>query len=113
MCVCVCVRLIWAAAARTRASNGRREKEQVKQSQGQGEEDEGIELTLEDEFERKMDSKLDKIGGALSKLGNLAGDMGAELQYQSRVLIPELDARVEMSKDRTRDLDKRTRRLAR
>ncbi|GAB5356021.1 hypothetical protein AAMO2058_000255300 [Amorphochlora amoebiformis] len=68
-------------------------------------------LTLEDAFDRKMDSKLDKLGGALSKLGNLAGDMNTELRYQSRVLIPELDSRVEMSHERTKHMNKRTRKL--
>mmetsp|Transcript_8566 Transcript_8566/g.15836 ORF Transcript_8566/g.15836 Transcript_8566/m.15836 type:complete len:231 (-) Transcript_8566:314-1006(-) len=68
-------------------------------------------LTMEEQFDRTMDDKLDKIGGALDKLGRIAGDMGSELDYHGRVLIPELDARVQDSRDRTRDLDKRTRKL--
>mmetsp|Transcript_8059 Transcript_8059/g.15774 ORF Transcript_8059/g.15774 Transcript_8059/m.15774 type:complete len:241 (+) Transcript_8059:31-753(+) len=68
-------------------------------------------LTLEEEFDRKVDQKLDKIGGALSKLGNLAGDLTAELEYQGKVLIPELDHRVEKSNSRTTDMVKRTRKL--
>mmetsp|Transcript_11067 Transcript_11067/g.17714 ORF Transcript_11067/g.17714 Transcript_11067/m.17714 type:complete len:189 (-) Transcript_11067:306-872(-) len=68
-------------------------------------------LTEEEEFDRRIDSKLDRIGGALGKLSSLAGDMGAELQFQSKVLIPELDTRVETSKERTRALNKRTRKL--
>jgi len=34
-----------------------------------------------------------------------------QIMAQSKVLIPELDARVETSKDRTRALNKRTRKL--
>ncbi len=46
-------------------------------------------------------------------MGDLAGDMGAELKYQSDVLIPEIDQRAQSSKDTTKDLNKRANRLVR